>query len=215
MQRRKYHTATHPTARLIFSGGTMIERGEKMKSITKLGKDLYWMQPTLRRSYELRAGKDIFATMVFKTELGSLATVKSLEKTWTFKRVGFFKPRITVREKDTETDLLVYSPQWGSADGVFEIVDGDTYVWKLANHWATQYQVVDLEGEPLISYTSKIDRVSDLIKDQAKVEIGKEMQNGSHLILLIAIGWYLIVLQQGDVMETAMAVVNRATSKKK
>jgi hypothetical protein len=196
--------------------GSYKKIGAKMKSITKLGmEDLYWIQPTLKRSYELRAGEDIFATMEFQTELGSLATVKSLEKTWTFKRVGFFKPRITVREQATESDLLVYYPQWGSTEGVFEFVDGETYVWKLANYWATKYQVVDLAGVPLVSYTSKIDQLLDWIKDQAQVEIGAEHLNASQLVLLIAMGWYLIVLQQGDVTDTAMAVVNKVTSRKK
>lgn len=181
-----------------------------MKSLSELGTaELYWMQPTLKRSFELRAEDDLFATLMFKTAFGSLATAKSTTGTWTFKRVGFFKPQVTVRAQGAENDLMVYHPKWSGAEGVLEFADGETYVWKLANFWATQYQIVNAGGDPLISYISKIDNPSDLLKDQARVDIAPEAQINDKLALLLQIGWYLIVLQQEDVIATATAVATK------
>jgi hypothetical protein len=172
------------------------------------------MQPTLKRSFELRAGDNLFATLKFRTAIGSLATAESAVGTWTFKRVGFFKPQVTVRVKGYEQNLAVYRLKWGSAEGVLEFADGETYVWKLANFWATRYQIVDAEGNPLISYTSKIDNASDLLKDQARIEIAPETRDKDKLALLLLTGWYLIVLQQEDVLATATAVATKAMAKK-
>jgi hypothetical protein len=188
----------------------------QMKSLSELGAaELYWIQPTLKRNYELRADDDLFATLIFETAFGSLATAESAEGVWTFKRVGFFRPRVTVREQGAENDLMVYHPEWGSSEGVFEFVNGETYVWKLANFWATQYQIVNTDGDIVISYTSKIDVASDLVKDQARVEMGVEARDISKLALLVQIGWYLIILQQEDVMATATAVATKAMAKRK
>ena len=186
-----------------------------MKPLSELGgAELYWMQPTLKRNFELRAEDDLYATLMFETTFGSLATAKSAAGTWTFKRVGFFKPRVTVRVQGEENNLMVYYPERAGAEGVLEFTDGETYVWKLANFWATQYQIVNTENRPLISYTSKINNLTDLIKDQARVDIAPEAQDNDKLALLLQIGWYLIVLQQEDVMATATAVATKVMERK-
>jgi hypothetical protein len=186
-----------------------------MKSLSEVGAaELYWMQPTMKRSFELRAEDDLFATLRFETAFGSLATARSTAEVWTFKRVGFFKPQVTARVQGAEDNLMVYRPQWAGAEGVLEFADGETYVWKLANFWATQYQIVDAEGNPLIGYTSKIDNLSDLIKDQARVDIAPQAQGQDKLALLLLMGWYLIILQQGDVVATATAVAAKAMAEK-
>lgn len=78
-----------------------------MKTISELGvEQLYWIQPSLKRSYELRAGNDLFAALIFETALGSVATAGSATDIWTFKRVGFFKPRGIARLQGSEDDLL-------------------------------------------------------------------------------------------------------------
>ena len=65
------------------------------------------------------------------------------------------------------------------------------------------------KGMLLHSYTSKINNPTDLIKGQARVDITPEAQDDDRLALLSQIGWYLIVLQQEDVMATATAVATR------
>jgi hypothetical protein len=186
-----------------------------MKPFSELsGAELYWMQPTLKRNFEMRAEDDLYATLMFETVFGSLATAKSSAGIWTFKRVGFFKPWVTVRVRGEESNLMVYYPERAGAEGVLEFSDGETYVWKLANFWATQYQIVSAEGNTLISYTSKISNPTDLIKDQARVDIAPEVQDNDKLALLLLIGWYLIVLQQEDVMATATAVATKVMERK-
>jgi hypothetical protein len=186
-----------------------------MRPLSNVGeRELYWIHPKLlERRFELRAEDDLFATLEFETALGSLATAKAAAGNWTFKRVGFFRPQVTVRVQSAEDNLAIYRPKWAGAEGVLEFADGETFVWKLANFWATRYEIADTEGNSLVSYKSKVDKPSDLLKDQAQVEMSPQAREMGKLALLLLIGWYLIILQQEDVRATATAVAARAVMK--
>ena len=75
------------------------------------GNRLSWSQPkALQRIFELREGNRLFGTLSFVKSLGSLAEASMAAGDWTFKRVGFFRPHVTVRRRGQETDLAVYQP---------------------------------------------------------------------------------------------------------
>ncbi len=102
-----------------------------MKAMSSaFGKDLCWIQPKgLGRHFELWAGDDVLATLQFETLCGSLATATSAEGSWTFKRVGFFNPRVTVRKAGEEVNLAVYTPKWTGREGILEFPDGRVFHW--------------------------------------------------------------------------------------
>ena len=53
---------------------------------------LKWVQPRARSPFfELRSDDDVVATLSWEKTFGTLATAQTAEKTWTFKRVGFFR----------------------------------------------------------------------------------------------------------------------------
>ncbi|HEX3630717.1 MAG TPA: hypothetical protein VHW91_09625, partial [Candidatus Dormibacteraeota bacterium] len=65
------------------------------------GQELLWVQPSARkREHELRAGDDVGATLAFQR--GSLANAAAAEGEWTFKRQGFWHPRVTARIAGSE-----------------------------------------------------------------------------------------------------------------
>jgi hypothetical protein len=67
----------------------------------------------LKRAYELRSETAVFATLEWQSALGSLAQARTHDATWTLKRIGFFRPSVSVRVPDSETDLVVYHPVAG------------------------------------------------------------------------------------------------------
>lgn len=178
--------------------------------LSVIGKDLYWIQPKgLGRHFELRAEDEIVATLGFETLCGSLARAQSADESWTFKRIGFFNPRVTVRKAGEEANLAVYTPRWTGREGTLEFSNGRVYRWVQANFWATRYQISDEAGNPLISFRSGAgkSKLSDLFKTQARVEIDLRGRALPELPLLVLLGWYLIVLQQEDAAAAAATVV--------
>ena len=92
-----------------------------MKMAELIGRELKWVQPhALKMEYELRAGEMLAATLHFRSSFGSFATATSADGSWTFKRVGFWQTRVTVRTSGTETDLAVFRNNTWSGGGTLE-----------------------------------------------------------------------------------------------
>ena len=92
-----------------------------------------------RREYELHARDAVAATLSFRTSFGSFATAPRAEGTWTFKRVGFWHTRVTVRAAGTDADLAVFKNKTWSNGGTLELPGGRKYQAD-TNFWATRYE---------------------------------------------------------------------------
>jgi hypothetical protein len=173
-----------------------------MEPLTEhLSDQLFWVQPkAMRRSYELRTSDALLGSLVFETPFGSRATAQANGKVWSFKRMGFFKPRVTVRAADGSDDIAVYHPKWSGSEGELTLSHGRSYTWTIANFWATRYDIRDAQGEALISFSSGTmeTAITDVLKNQSEVTITDAGQGVAEIDLLVLIGWYLIVLQRED-----------------
>lgn len=170
---------------------------------------LFWVQPkAMRRNYELRASNTLVGSLEFETPFGSRATARATDKMWSFKRMGFFKPRITVRAADRADDIAVYRPKWSGSEGELNLNDGRSYSWSIANFWATRFEIRDAQGQTLISYSAGTAEtaLTDLFKNQSQVAITDAGRRTADIDLLVLIGWYLIVLQHEDSAAITAAV---------
>ncbi len=176
-----------------------------------LTSELSWVQPKARqRAFDLKAGEDLVGSLSFETAFGSLATAVANGKTWSFKRMGFFKPHVTVRLAGGTEDIAVYRPRWSGTEGELTFADGRIYHWHVANFWATRYEVQDTEGSALLAYRSGgvESGMKGLFKMQALVEVTDRGRTSSDVDLLVLVGWYLIVLQQEDSAAAAIAATS-------
>jgi len=169
-----------------------------------IGLQLYWVQPkTFGRQFELRTENNLFGSLRFETAFGTLATAESAAGHWTFKRVGFLNPRVTIREAGANDDLAVYWPKfWG--DGWLEYVKGSRFHWKSTNFWGTEWGFANVQEQLLFVLKPGIEKpkLSDLLKTQAVVEIESQEHSLAELPLLLMLGWYLMILHQEDTMVT-------------
>lgn len=180
--------------------------------VAHLSHPLYWVQPkTLSREFELRNEVGTLATLEFGTAFGSFATARTSSGEWSLKRMGFFKPVVTVREAGQETNIGVYRPRWTGTDGDLEL-NGRRYTFKTSNFWATQFEVRDSADRPLIAYRAgaKKRTFGDLFKTQAEVIILEPRTHPGDLALLVIVGWYIIVLHNED--STAVVTATAAAA---
>jgi hypothetical protein len=177
-----------------------------MKPFSEISADLLeWREPkSLEPYYELYQGDEIFATLIFKTAFGSLATAETSNSKWTFKRVSFLNPRVTVREVGSNDNLAIFQPRfWGDGELIF--TSSERFTWKPTNFWQTEWVFNDAYGRLLVKYKSGTEKskLSDLFKTQATVEIAPVIPARDTLPLLVTIGWYLMVLHQQDAAAAA------------
>ena len=182
-----------------------------MKNLTEIfGAKLEWREPkATARHYELRAGGELCGALNFRSAWGTLATAETAGGAWTFKRVGFLNPRVTVREAGSEEDLAVYRPRfWG--DGQITLTDGATLHWRSLNFWSTQWAFTDSASRPLVTFRSGVQdqKLKDIFRTQATVEVAPAASADPRLPLLVCLGWYLILLQHQDTAATAGTVAS-------
>jgi hypothetical protein len=147
----------------------------------------------MKRSYELRSETHSFATLEWQSALGSLAHARTLDGAWTLKRTGFFRPRVTVRAMDKETDLAVFQPGW-LGDGHVDFPNGKQWSWKCLGFWRARYGFVSDDGTPLIEYHANTFKMPP----SAGVVVAQSALGLAELPLLMVLGWYVTILAFDD-----------------
>jgi hypothetical protein len=169
------------------------------------GEELLWSQPAARRrEHELRAGADLVATLRFQR--GSLADAQSDGDHWTFKRQGFWQPRVTVRAPGSDNDLAVFRPHWAGG-GMLDFPDGHSIQLRSANFWQSEW-VWQEKDQPLILFKGR----HGLVKARGAVEVQPAAVGRPDIPLLSLLGWYLILLHADDAAVASSAASVAATS---
>jgi hypothetical protein len=170
--------------------------------------ELHWVQPkAMERRFDLMGVAQRFATLEFPNAFGSLASAWTDDGLWTYKRVGFFATRVTVRAEGSENDLAVYQPKWTGMQGTLMFAGGQTYLWNTVNFWGTRFQFSDANGQPVIAFQTGVGegKFSDIFKTQARVEVDPAALGNPDLPVLVTLGFYLIILQHEDSAAAASA----------
>jgi len=162
---------------------------------------LKWEQPSLlKMGYELRTGDgELVATLQFRSSFGSFATADSPYGCWTFKRVGFWQTKATVRSCGSDDDIAIFTNNTWSGGGTLEFSDGRTFR-ATTNFWRTKLGFETEAGEKLIEF-----QTSGLLHLSATVEIHPSFSTDGELPLLVMLGFYLIVMMHSDAATTAAA----------
>jgi hypothetical protein len=166
-----------------------------VKNIARLiDHELKWVQPSaLKQEFELQTDGEVAATLRLKSSFGSFATAESADGCWTFKRVGFWQTRATVRACDSETDIATFKNNTWKGGGTLELADGRKYLAN-TNFWQTQYEFKTETGERLFGYTN----IGGVMHLSARVQIEPQAVNLPELPWLVMFGWYLALMLHRD-----------------
>jgi hypothetical protein len=164
-----------------------------------IGQTLRWTQPRAgRRAYELRAAAEIVATLRWRAY--SLAEAEDISGHWTFKRAGFWHPRVIVRAAGSDSALGTFSARW-TGTGTLELPAGRRFHWSAAHTWQAD------DGTSLVQVASR----HGFTRLQGTVEIAPATAGMPDLALLVLLGWYLVVMQAQDTISTTAAIVPAVT----
>jgi hypothetical protein len=162
-----------------------------------VGQGMIWAKPKPNwksGDYELRLGEQRVATLKFRSLWGTFATGETGEGSWTFKRVGFFQNRVTVRPASSDIEVGLFVNDW-TMGGTLKLPDGRNYRGN-TNFWMNTYSFTDEDGQPLVSYR----RIGGMTSLSAAVEIGPAGAELRELPWLVLLGWYLAVMLHQDAM---------------
>jgi hypothetical protein len=163
---------------------------------------LEWMQPgAFRRSYELRAGETPVGTLEFDSLFGSKATGRAAGSGWTFKRVGFFSPRVTARVEGADTEIALYEPRWSGTKGTVTAPDGEDLYFHASNFWSTEWRLERTSGAVLLELHTR-----GVLHQSAEVRVRAAGHEREDLPLLVTLCWYVLLLYMADSAGAAVAM---------
>mgnify|MGYP000350861041 CR=1 FL=1 len=171
-----------------------------------IDRDLKWVQPhPFKQEYELQADGEPAATLRWKSAFGSLATAESADGCWTFKRVGFWQTRATVRACGSDTDIATFKNNTWKGGGTLTLADGRTYLAS-TNFWQTQFEFKTETGERLFGYTN----IGGVMRLSARVQIEPPAVTLRELPWMVMLGWYLALMLHRDSAAATAAVAATA-----
>jgi len=180
--------------------------------LTNQGDVFLWIQPkATSRVFELRRHDEPFGTLEFRSMWGTLAWSKDPIQNWSFKRVGFLTPHITVRMPDADSDYALFDPKVFGG-GMLHTPDGRPYRWEPLNNWHTKWRFTDNKGAPVLSFEQDAEefKLSDLFSIQAAVCVETSRITNLEFSMLANLGFYLVVLNAMDSSAAAAAAAASA-----
>jgi len=163
--------------------------------------ELFWEQPSaMEQSFILCCGENILAKLDFTSAFSSMCEAIFGSERWTFRREGFWSPKVSVRQPDSKSDLAMYKPKWTGTQGEIRFSTGEVYSWSAAGILRTRYSISRGDGLEIITYLSgsKKTKFSNIFKQQAQMIIAPEARQIKVLPILVLLGWYLFILYHED-----------------
>lgn len=155
---------------------------------------LVWAQPrATSRAYELRSADSLIGYLRFEKSCGSLASAEVASQKWSFKRIGFLAPSVTVRSPNLGADIAVFRPHWGSG-GTLHFADGHQAQWRCTNFWGSQWAFVGSDNHIVVRFSHH----ESFFKASAQLEFEQSSTALPEFPLLVALGWYLMILAADD-----------------
>jgi hypothetical protein len=162
--------------------------------------ELKWVQPhAMKMEYELQAGMETAATLHFRSSWGTFATAESADGCWTFKRVGFWQNRASIRRCDEEIDLANFKNNTWKGGGTLELPDGQK-ILATTNVWQSE-----------LAFKTEQEEVIFKLHTGGFVHLSVAVTPGPRWDLLTQYPWmlmlslYLVVMMQRDGATAAVA----------
>ena len=161
----------------------------------------HWIQTRLFDStYQLSDGQTTVAQLSFPRRFGSFARAETATGTFTFKRIGFWHTRATVRREGADTDLAVFEHNTWSGGGTLTLADGRV-IRISTNFWQSRIEWQWADGRPLFRYETE-----GFMRLGASLELAAGADALPELLWMLSFGWYLVVMLQRDQATQAVII---------
>lgn len=153
------------------------------------GKRLEWQRKgLLQRSWELRGGEEVLATLSRLKPVGTLAEAEADGAKYTIKRSGFLRPYLTVRKAPFGEDAARMELSFGGS-GTLQFPDGKRHSFRKMSFWGNRWAFTDEDGNIILNAGQR-----SAFRSAGEVTVEAGSAKDRHLPLLVLLAWYLAVL---------------------
>ena len=158
-----------------------------MKDLAR-DQSLRWLQRDERSFGLCDQRQTVFATLIFQTRCGSLATARTAAGSWTLKRVGFLKPAVSVRPIGSDTPVALFRL------ARLRMAGGRVVLWKPKNIRRTEIILETEAGRRILRLKPEL----GVHKREASLEIESTDLDSTELSLVVLTSWHVVLLLQKD-----------------
>ncbi len=156
------------------------------------GTEWVWSQPRFfRRSYELRAGEELLATLESRAIFNSAAIATTAGGRTLLRHTGLFRGAVLLSGEDAGPPRISFQPRWFGV-GVARCGGGLELHWKRADFWGRSWRFEDVNALPVLSFV----RRAAWLKPTVSVEPSEAARALPELADLTLLGFYLLLLMQ-------------------
>jgi len=105
-----------------------------------------------------------------------------------------------VRSANQEADIAVFHPHWGSG-GTLHFADGHQAQWRSTNFWGSQWAFLASDNHIVLQFGHH----EGFLKASAQLEFEHPSAVLPEFPLLVALGWYLMILAADDATAAVIA----------
>ncbi|HEY7727279.1 MAG TPA: hypothetical protein VID50_02380 [Candidatus Eisenbacteria bacterium] len=147
---------------------------------------LLWVQPRwLRREFELRAGRDVVATLRGSSLFGAGAVGETAEGRYRIRLANLWRGTVVVHPGDSDTELAVFQPRL-LGGGTVRFSGGRTFHIRRPDFWRSRWVLEDETGATLFTLRSR----HHLLREQAGVELAPGAERVPELPVLLLLAWH-------------------------
>lgn len=156
--------------------------------------NLRWFHPDpVARVHELHGPEGKVASIQWVADKGTLATAEWGARAWTFKRFGFFHPKITIRRRGSEANIGRFEPNM-SGGGLLHLDDGIDYRL-VGNFWRAEWRWVSGAGRDALEFRRDF-AVQERNEGHLTWVADDLREETFHLLTLF--GWYVVIMLADD-----------------
>lgn len=169
-----------------------------MRSISdSLIEDLTWTQTgILGRDFELRTPADVVATLNWSWR--SEAVGVTAERTWRFECYGLVRKETSV-SSDEPYERLIFRRRWLRAGGSLDLDGSERLSFDRLSWFTGDWAWRAADGAKLVHFP----RSARLLSHQSHIALDANARGRSDLPLLLVLGWYLVIQDSRDSLDSA------------
>jgi hypothetical protein len=158
------------------------------------GQEFLWQKvkaPGVKRAREIVIDGESWCRIRRVKAWGSLMAVESKTGSWTFKRVGWFRTRITIRKADSGENVALFTPSftWFGSAGTLQFERGGVFRWAGTKSFGREHTFFDQNQMPLLQFRGRTGKCRMTFASAT---------DSPELPLIAALGYYIIQLHEED-----------------
>jgi hypothetical protein len=155
---------------------------------------LFWNQPQrFRRAWELQGPNGASGSLRFLKFSGYVAWASVGAQQWRFVREKTYLPNVRIADAVSDAEIASFRSKW-TGNGTVRFSSGEEFLWRGAFFFAARWAFLYNESQAIVKFRYN----NRFLRLESRMDLEPAAPMFAEMDLLLALGWYLILLSAGS-----------------